>query len=556
MVFDDLAGSVEVVFDCTTDDSVICAAQDMRLSPNAIFGVFSVAYGEVFYSNLKGMEPIEFKATRYHLMLYNRLTKEVTVLDRNARMGEWCGNDCLLFASNRAGIYPPLARGGADFPDVGLHIYRASFDSNTKDLGPAFDLTPAAAHCMSPAVNPNGTVTFSCWEGDGDRTVTSTPANHYWIFECQSNGIGCRSIIGAHSPGVFHTRKYLAGVCDPARCGEGGTTSKLPRGYVMLPSGLYAYISYYRSNHLGMMGVVMVCKPSDVEGFSQSKNVPDLAYPSSHPGSANFSPDCYVATPYGTDQDAPVKRDKQGRPMGKAGYPFAVPERIGLYGFTHCRGVCYYLARPEETFPENLGGEPASKREIRVALVPRITNPFDPRQSKVIACPEQKWNCWDARWVAAYQDIYGQPEPDPAPELLEGATTTLVVENARKGELQKMTWHTNYKPYWDCVKQGCADPDWAKKIAAIRITEILPWYTKPTRQGPGGIGRVWEFPLEPNGSVLMQFPCKIRYRLEGIDSDGVVVAQDKMTHPAVCGEVRSCKGCHEAHSEERAAEYD
>ncbi|MCA9915778.1 MAG: hypothetical protein KC496_20630, partial [Anaerolineae bacterium] len=357
----------------------------------------------------------------------------------------------------------------------------------------------------------------------------------------------------------FHTAKYLIGVCDPKRCGEGGATAKLPRGYVMLPSGLYAYVSYYRSNHQGMMGIIMMCRPSDVEGFSMAKNVPDLTHPSSYPGSANFTPDCYVATPYANDQDGPVKRDKQGRPMGKAGYPFAVPESIGLYGFTHCRGVCYYPAGPEDTFRANLAGEPASKREIRVALDQgvdrsRITDPFDPKQSKVIACAEEKWNCWDARWLASYQEIYGQPKPADAIDYLEGETTTLVVENARNGELEKMTWHTNYKPYWDCEKQGCADPDWAKKIIAVRITEILPWYTKPTRQGPGGIGRIWEFPLQENGSVVMQFPCKIAYTLEGIDKDGVVIAKDRMKHPAVCGEVVSCKGCHDGHSEERAAE--
>jgi hypothetical protein len=44
--------------------------------------------------------------------------------------------------------------------------------------------------------------------------------------------------------------------------------------------------------------------------------------------------------------------------------------------------------------------------------------------------------------------------------------------------------------------------------------------------------------------------------MSGVDANGDVVAEDNMTHSLRCGEVRTCHGCHDGHSEERALELE
>lgn len=555
VVLNDMKGTVTDIYNCTGDDKHICAAHDIRVSPDASRALFTVARGTTF-REVNKIQGLEFLATNYELWLHDFGTGENRLLDSNARMGDWSGNDSIVFASNRAGIYPPWATAGADYPAMGLHVYRAALAG--RGLTGVFDLTPWAASCMSPAVNPDGTVVASCWNGFGERGYKRTPLNLYWLEQVSGNGTNHRVIAGAHGSPYWKTRDYLAGVCatdakgQPVNCGEGSTSFRVLRSYVALRRDRYAVTNYYRSNHQGAQGSVFVCERNQAEGYLRASQVPELTERSDVAGSGRYVPQCYVATPFGNDADNIVRFHRDGRAMGKAGYPFPVAQTMGTFGFTLCRGNCYSPSGPDRATRAYAGGEPTSKREIRIAAVDRVIDPFDPDQSLCVAGCGLRENAFDARVVAPYQALYGQAEPLPPAPVLTGTTTTLEVENARLGELYKLTG-PNVKPYDDCSLQGCADDDWMIRLAAIRIEEILPWKTKPPGKGFAGVKLVGDYPLQPDGSVSMTFPCGITYQLSGIDKDGATVAKDNSLHSAVCGETVTCKGCHDAHSTERAA---
>jgi hypothetical protein len=555
VVIDDMKGNTADLFNCTDDDKHICSAHEFRPSPDNLRGLFTVARADSYQTVLHTLKDLNFEATSYELWLFNFVTGDKTLIDSNARSGEWLTNDVIVFASNRANTYPPYAVAGRDYKSKGLHIYRAKLEGTT--LGPAFNITPHAVSCLSPAVDPSGDVVSSCWSGFGDRGYKHTPMNMYWLELYSNNGTGHRVILGAHGSWFFKTRDYLTDVCkvdarnQPINCGEGYTQLRLPRGYVALRDNRYMWTNYYRTNHQGGFGVIFNCERNNAEGYSRSADLPDVPYPSTDPGSGRFMPSCYVATPFGNDADNFVRFHKNGKPMGKTAYPFPVPMTAGKFGFTMLRGVGYSVSTPAESNLRYTNGEPTSKREIRVAFVDRVTDPFDETQSKCIAACEDKWNGFDARFVANYQSLYGQPEPAPILDMLEGKESILRIVNAREGEIFKLT-HTNAKPEDDCVFQGCADDDWKERITAIHIEQILPWKTEPNRKGFFATQPYGRFPIQEDGSLEITLPAGIKYQLWGVDKDGAIVARDHSLHFAIAGETVTCHGCHDAHSIQRA----
>jgi Hydrazine synthase alpha subunit middle domain len=560
LVYDDRKGNITTLFDCTTGDE-LCAAHDGRVSPDATKVVFTVARGTSYRGILMEVYGIVWRATSYELWVHDLAAGTNTKIDDNARMGEWCGNDCLVFASDRAGHYPPWANAGPDYAATGfdgkakgLHIYRADYKDGK--LGSPLNISPHAVSCLSPSVNLDGTVQASCWNGFGERGYKRTPLNMYWIEQFNGNGTGHRVTMNAHSSPVWEKKTLLTGVCRPDRCGEGGTMFRVLRSQVPLRGNRFAVANYYRANHQGGLGTIFICNDSATEGFSRASDLPHVEPPrSTAQGSGHFAPNCYVATPYGNDQDMVVlMHKKNGKAMGKAGYPFPVPQAEGVYGFTHCRGNCYSADEEEINAKRStFGGEPTSKREIRLAYADVITDPFDPAQSKCIAGCEEKWNAFDARVVTTYQNLYGKSEPDRHPAALTGTRSILNIVNSRQGEIHKLN---SGRDYDDCSLQGCADEDWQDRIAAIRITEVKPWLTNPLRKGFASTNIVGDFPLAADGSISIDMACGFTYQLGGIDKDGNVVAQDHSLHHAICGETVTCHGCHDAHSEERTAELE
>jgi hypothetical protein len=557
VVIDDLRGNTSDIFNCTTDDKHICSAHEFRPSPDNLLGLFTVARADEYQTVMLTLRNLNFNATRYELWLFDFVTGEKTLLDNNARSGEWLSNDTIVFASNRTLAYPPFAVGGRDYKSKGLHIFRAKLEG--KALGPAFNITPHAVSCLSPGVDPSGDVVSSCWNGFGDRGYKHTPMNQYWLEQYANNGTNHRVILGAHGSWFFKTRDYLTDVCavdarnQPINCGVGYTQLRLPRSYVALRDNRYMWTNYYRTNHQGGCGVIFNSERNDAEGYSRSVDLPDVPYPSTDPGSARFMPSTYAATPFGNDADNEVRFHKNGKPMGKTCYPFPVPMTQGKFGFTMLRGVGYSVSTPAESNLRYTNGEPTSKREIRVAYVDVVTDPFDEAQSRCIAGCDDKWNAFDARFVANYQSLYGQPAPAEPLPILEGKESILRIVNAREGEIFKLT-HTNAKPEDDCIFQGCADDDWKERITTIHIEQVLPWLTEPDRKGFFATRPYGRYLIQENGSVEIVLPAGMTYQLWGVDTNGEVVAKDNSLHFAVAGETVTCHGCHDAHSIKRAAE--
>ncbi len=60
-------------------------------------------------------------------------------------------------------------------------------------------------------------------------------------------------------------------------------------------------------------------------------------------------------------------------------------------------------------------------------------------------------------------------------------------------------------------------------------------------------------PLLSDGSVRMRVPCETPLMMVGQNADGLELAHDEMLHSLRAGETRTCHGCHDGHSKERAA---
>ncbi len=133
---------------------------------------------------------------------------------------------------------------------------------------------------------------------------------------------------------------------------------------------------------------------------------------STEPGSGRYVPSSFRAiTPYGQDQDDAVRRDGRGRPLGKAGYAAPLPNTDTEFMMTHARGTCYEVTPPEQANRAFLHGEPTCQKAIYKVKVPMVTDPFDKNQMELMAGGEQ-WQAWDARAIATYQSLHGQPQPD------------------------------------------------------------------------------------------------------------------------------------------------
>lgn len=559
LVLDDLAGKTKTIGTCTTDNKVICAVHDGEPSPDGKYILYTKAVGTEWYG--KEFLPFgAFYAHHYEIWIHEIATGKDTLIDSNARMGKWAGHGRIVFTSNRAGTYVPYALTNPVFQNKGTHVFSAKLDLATMKLSDVFDLMPHTVQCMSPVTMLDGNVMASCWNGFGNRAYGHTPQNLAWGEEVRGNGTEHSVKGGAHSANgqpYWRTREFLLGIVDPNRAGEGGSATKVLRGHVPLPDPeRYLVVVYYRTNHQGNNGIILNCRRSKVEGYSKAINVKGITTVATHPGSAQFVPDCYAVTPFAQDQDAPPRYHKNGKAMGKAGDPFAVPASVGKFGYTRCRGQCYEPTPAQDSNIGFTGGEPVSKREIHIAKVDMVIDPFSTAQTECIAGCDLSVNAWGARWISPFAEIYGQAEPAKAPpRLANNGLTFLHIVNARAGELDRLRGPDVHE--WDhCNTQGCADLDWVTTITAIRITEILPCMTPVTKPGLCGTGEVRDFPLEPDGSVAAILRCGQTYQTSGINALGKEVAKDNSLHYAVCGETVTCHGCHDAHSEERNAEIN
>lgn len=553
VVIDD--GITQTVIENCTESENICTAQEAKVSPNGRFIAYSVSRGKAKRPLRVWGGPMtdlfDFDATGAELWLYDMANGKKTRLStgHNDRMPDWCGNDCLVFASDRAGTYAPLGTGDNNYyPFKALQVYKATIKAGV--LSEPVNLTPETPFAMNPMVATNGDILYSCWQGFGERGYQHTPRNQWWICSVDSNGAIGRVELGAHGSGNIKSAAYLTDWVDPARKGEGMTQMRALRPVAEIHKNYLAVSNYYRGNSTGALGMIFGWERIESEGLSTLLNYTEGFNKDSRPGSARYTPSTLKSiTPYGTDQDALPRFHKDGRAAGRAGYAAAWHGDGPEFLFTHARGWCYEAASISMASRKAMGGEPTCKKEIRLARVDVVTNPFDKEQSEVIACKEDKWNCWDAQSVSTYKERFGQETPQKIAPLV-GDKSFLQVVMARMAELFPIPQSNN--PQDRISFQGNANPLYPVIVTGFKIELLENWKKLPTTAGFKSRVTHSITPLNADGSLRVEVPCETPFLMSGVDKDGNTIAMDNMPHSLRCGETRTCHGCHDGHSEERS----
>tara|TARA_R110000823_G_scaffold144958_5_gene275097 strand:- start:16552 stop:20232 length:3681 start_codon:yes stop_codon:yes gene_type:complete len=607
VVIDDLSGKVKVIHNCTTS-SEICVAHEARVSPDGTKIVYSVGYGNeltpVVTEGVRlGLREIP-GLTHAELWIYDLTTGKKWPIPRHPaqaidRQPDWLNNDQIVFVSNRAGLYPfknpfgmhqgqdQFGRGrcfnapycvsqeyGYGSAGRAMQLWTMNIDGSD-----ARNISPHEQNALAPAVMSNGDILYSCWNAHENKNFDTwtahsnkpqTSKNKWWLCRVDGNGADQTVILNGHKTTTVKTREWLP---RGMQGGEMRSILRAIRSVAEIFPGKLAVSNYYRSNHVGSMGIVYAIDYKDphVEGCSTARCYPDGESSSGKPGSGRYVPSSLRAiTPYGTDQDMAVRRDSRGRALGKAGYAAPLPNTDSEFLLTHGRGSCYEATPLHEANRRAMGGEPTCQKAIYRVKVDMVTDPFDTRQMELLAGGEA-WQAWDARAIAPYRELMGQELPaQPAP-LDSDANCYLQVVDARAAELQpgaeRFNWRTNF--FEHCTFQGCAvsaeNPRFHREnMHALSI--FLPEMWDITYRGSDeaeyasilnntghkSVALLGSQPLETDGSVKMQVPCETPLLMAGTDADGMAIAHDAMLHSLRAGETRTCHGCHDGHSEERA----
>jgi hypothetical protein len=598
VVIDDLNGNLDVIHNCTTSDEV-CVAQEARVSPDGTKIVYSVGYGneltEIQKDGVKlGIYEIP-GLTHARLWIYDLASSNSYPIPNHSdgvinRQPDWLDNDTIVFASNAGNTYPYKNQ----FPvhqEPGRCFNAPYCVSQEYGYGPAGrsmqiwtmnidgtdarNLTPHENNALSPAVMTNGDILYSCWNAHGNQSHDastsigpSTSKNKWWLCRMDGNGADSSVVLNAHKTPYLKTKGWLTGTTG----GEGSSQLRAIRSVAEIFKGKLAVSNYYRSNHVGSMGIIFGLDYNDphVEGCSTAQCYSDGDNASTRTGSGRYVPSTLRAiTPYGTDQDTDVRRDSRGRALGKAGYP--APLSGSEFLITHARGSCYEGTLAVDANRYWTGGEPTCQKAIYKVKVPMVTDPFDTSQMEMIAGGDE-WQAFDARSMSTYQEIYGQPAPETPPPLDSESGCYLQVVDGRKAELSSArpySWMTTL--YEQCSTQGCAvnteNPEFhAQNMAALKVYLPEMWdmtYSGDNRDeyqntlnnmGHKSISVLGSQALEEDGSVKMRVPCETPLLMVGTDANGMVIAHDEMLHSLREGESRTCHGCHDGHSEERAAQ--
>jgi hypothetical protein len=609
VVIDDLHGRVKVIYNCTNSKE-ICIAQEARVSPDGTKIVYSVGVGQflvpVEYGGVQmGIQeiPALHHAT---LWVYDLTTGKNTAIPNHParaidRQPEWLTNDKIVFSSNRGNVYPfkfpwGMHEGVDQFGNgrcfnapycvsqeygYGLEGRAMQLWTMNIDGTNARNITPHEQNALAPAVMHNGDIVYSCWNAHENKNFDAytgysnnagTTLNKWWLCRTDGNGADTTVILGGHHTSYLKTQEWLPRGTVGA---DERSDLRALRSAAEIFKDKLAVTNYYRANHVGSMGIIFGFDYDDphVEGCSTARCYPDDTSTSTRPGSGRYVPSTIKAiTPYGQDTDQDVRRDARGRPLGKAGHAAPLPNTDTEFMITHARGSCYEVTPLEQVNRAAMHGEPTCQKAIYKVKVPMVTDPYDKRQMEFMAGGE-KWQAFDARAIATYQSLFGQPMPQQPAPLDEKAGCFLQVVDARQAELfasaERYDWLNNL--YEQCAFQGCAvnteNPGFhAKNIANMTI--LLPQMWDMTfgngkenayvairnNTGHKSVATLGSQPLEADGSVKMRVPCETPLIMTGTDANGMSIAHDSMLHSLRRGETRTCHGCHDGHSEERAAQ--
>jgi hypothetical protein len=180
-----------------------------------------------------------------------------------------------------------------------------------------------------------------------------------------------------------------------------------------------------------------------------------------------------------------------------------------------------------------------------------------------------RWHAYDGRAIAPYSALYGQQAPRKPEPLNNALGCYLDVVDARQAELAPpVPYNWAQTLFEQCSTQGCAvntenENFYAQKVHALTV--LLPemwdksyiddkagYVTRRNNMGHKSIAILGSQPLLADGSVRMQVPCETPLLMIGTDRRGLSLAHDEMLHSLRQGETRTCHGCHDGHSEERA----
>lgn len=551
LVLDDMQGKQFVAHACTTVPE-ICAAQEARVSPNRKRIIYSVlksdrlnlvkTWGGPWTTDLFQMQA---QTSELWVLNLNTLQKRRLTTGEMDRTADWLDNQTIVFSSGRSKKHPPSACHGNDYRShPALQIHRARIASTGIDS--VVNLTPHESLAVNPLATTDGDILYTSWQGMCPRRP-GTPQNEWWLARMDSNG-GQGSGIGYY---FSHTHNATNSPYIKTSQWLGDWTPKTDqvhrllslRAVAELRKGYYALVSYYRGNSTGAMGLIVAFTKPLAEGIGKLSNFAHR-YPPTIEGPARFIPGDLVAiTPYATATDASdVVKAKDGRAAGRAGYP--APWPLGWLGlgpesflFTGGRGWCYFAIPIEKANRKYMGGEPPCKKDIRIAKKAMVENPFDKSQSEVIACPEEKWNCQDARAIAEYKDFFGQELPAKQPAYPLGKSRLQVV-NSFLTEFAGTDSATSTFPAG--FDKFCVD--------------LVSLSDKPAGQGLTGYTPLNTLCAKPetDGSLAMDVPSGVPFFHYAVDKDGKRIAESLVLDSLRKHEKRTCTGCHFGHSEEVA----
>jgi hypothetical protein len=614
VVIDDLAGGVKVLFNCTTS-ATNCIAQEARVSPDGTKIAYSVGFGSPGAGGLQNPTsaegtPLSIQeltvircaqiyiytiATRARIPVPNHPGGDCATLYPNNldgaidRQPEWLDNTTLVFSSNRGNTYPFKAQFPEhqepgrcnNWPYCVSQDYGYGHDGKSMQIWTmntdgtqAKNISPHEQMALSPAVMSNGDILYSCWNAHGNKghdshtsIGPSTTQNKWWLCRVDGNGADETVILNAHKTTYLKTADWLP---PSITGGEGVDELRAIRSVAEIHPGKIAITNYYRGNHTGSMGIIYGLDYTNphVEGCSTAACYKDGYNSSTVAGTGQYVPSTLRAiTPFGQDQDSTV-RFKYGVAAGKAGYaaPYSATEILITYG----SGSCYEDTPNAEANTTWTGGVPTCWKSIYRVKVPMVTDPFDTNQMEHLA-GGAGFQSWDARSITSYQNLYGQAAPDRPAPLDPSAGCYLQVVNARASELmpaEPYDWHNTM--YARCSHQGCAvkpnQPGYYRsnvKYFAVLIPEMWDMTYSNSNEatfastlntiGHKSIAQYPRQPLLSDGSVRMRVPCETPLMMVGQNADGLELAHDEMLHSLRAGETRTCHGCHDGHSEERAA---
>ncbi len=147
----------------------------------------------------------------------------------------------------------------------------------------ARNITPHENNALAPAVMSNGDILYSCWNAHenknfdastGNSNNAGTVQNKWWLCRTDGNGADTTVILNGHKSGTLKTQEWLP---PSTTGGEGRSELRAIRSVAEIFKGKLAISNYYRSNHLGSMGIIFGLDYDDphVEGCSTARCYPD-----------------------------------------------------------------------------------------------------------------------------------------------------------------------------------------------------------------------------------------------------------------------------------------